>query len=85
MSLPITLHNQQVAVIATDDSLNGITFAKNGAFGFVDAIASGVTVAAVGDFVAFRKEDYAVELSYGNVTYYILDETRLLYTETPLP
>lgn len=84
MSLPVTLESGEVALLAADASLNGITVVDGG-YGTIDSFASDVTTRTVGDFVAFRKTDYVVQVSYQNADYYIIPNTQIIYKENALP
>lgn len=86
MSLPIILKQGQVSIYGAG-SVTGITGvqAPDGySFGIIDQVWNGGTGwPFVGDSVCFKGDDI-IKLVYGSWPYLLIDETKILMTETPL-
>lgn len=85
MALPVTLDAGWLAVIVPDASLNGITPVAPLQYGYLDAVYSGYTTHTAGDFLHFRTDERALELSYGGEQYYYIHEDNIIGIENPLP
>lgn len=86
-STQITLFNGQVAVksVESTSSPNGIKLIGEGNYGIVTHIDSTVTMVAVNDFVAFRKQERNLEINYDDESYFIISQDDILYKELTPP
>lgn len=85
-SSQITLFNSQLVVktVESTSSPNGIK-SLNGGYGLVVMVEAAVTIVVAGDFIGYRRQEFPVEISYGNESYLLIPDTDILYKELTPP